>query len=140
MAVRHRTVRSKGCLSNKTAFAMVFKLAQAAEKHWRRLDRQNPLPKVILGVRFTANRTRKRNSSNCRMTSLVTKIRSKLPNVQELIPGGGECQFSYAALCKEGGVLASLTTRSDPRSGEYKLLDIKREDIRLTDIVWQGRG
>ena len=51
--VRHRTVRSKGCLSNKTALAMVFKFAQAAEKHWRRLDGQNQLPKVILGVRFT---------------------------------------------------------------------------------------
>ena len=25
--VRHRTVRSKGCLSNRTAIAMVFKLA-----------------------------------------------------------------------------------------------------------------
>jgi len=32
---------------------MVFKLAQVAEKHWRRLDGQNQLPKVILGVRFT---------------------------------------------------------------------------------------
>jgi transposase-like protein len=51
--VRHRTVRSKGCLSNKTALAMVFKLAQAAEKHWRRLDGQSQLPKVILGVKFT---------------------------------------------------------------------------------------
>src|SRR4029077_1405497 len=29
--VRHRTVRSKGCLSNKTALAMIFKLAEAAE-------------------------------------------------------------------------------------------------------------
>ena len=28
--VRHRTVRSKGCLSNKTALATIFKLAQAA--------------------------------------------------------------------------------------------------------------
>jgi Transposase, Mutator family len=36
--VRHRTVRSKGCLSNKTALAMIFKLAEAAEKSWRRLD------------------------------------------------------------------------------------------------------
>src|SRR5205807_7051380 len=36
--VRHRTVRSKGCLSNKTALAMIFKLAQAAEKSWRRLN------------------------------------------------------------------------------------------------------
>src|ERR1700730_2463273 len=39
--VRHRTVRSKGCLSNKTALAMIFKLAEAAEKNWRRLDGHN---------------------------------------------------------------------------------------------------
>jgi hypothetical protein len=30
--VRHSTVRAKGCLSNKTALAMIFKLAEAAEK------------------------------------------------------------------------------------------------------------
>jgi putative transposase len=51
--IRHRTVRSKGCLSNKTALATIFKLAQAAEKTWRRLDGRNQLPKVILGVKFT---------------------------------------------------------------------------------------
>ena len=51
--VRHRTVRSKGCLSNKTALAMIFKLAEAAEKSWRRLDGHNQLPKIILGVEFT---------------------------------------------------------------------------------------
>jgi putative transposase len=50
--IRHRTVRSKGCLSNKTALAMIYKLAEAAEKSWRRLDGHNQLPKVILGVRF----------------------------------------------------------------------------------------
>ena len=50
--IRHRTVRSKGCLSNKTALAMTFKLAEAAEKSWRRLDGHNQLPKVILGVHF----------------------------------------------------------------------------------------
>jgi transposase-like protein len=50
--VRHRTVRAKGCLSNKTALAMIFKLAQAAEKSWRRLDGHNQLPKVIQGVEF----------------------------------------------------------------------------------------
>jgi hypothetical protein len=27
--VRHRTIRSKGCLSNKTALAMIFKLVGA---------------------------------------------------------------------------------------------------------------
>ena len=30
--VRHRTIRSKGCLSNKTALAMVFKLVEAAQE------------------------------------------------------------------------------------------------------------
>ena len=46
--VRHRTVRSKGCLSSKTALAMIFKLAEAAEKSWRRLNGHNQLPKIIL--------------------------------------------------------------------------------------------
>ena len=50
--VRHRTIRSRGCLSNKTALAMIFKLAQAAEKSWHRLRGYNQLPKVILGVKF----------------------------------------------------------------------------------------
>src|SRR3954449_4335372 len=51
--IRHRTVRSKGCLSNKTALAMIFKLAEAAEKSWRRLNGHNQLPKIILGAKFT---------------------------------------------------------------------------------------
>jgi putative transposase len=51
--IRHRTVRSKGCLSNKTALAMIFKLAEAAEKSWHRLDGYHQLPKVIRGVTFT---------------------------------------------------------------------------------------
>jgi putative transposase len=51
--VRHRTVRSKGCLSNKTALAMIFKLAEDAEKtSWRRLNGHDQLPKLIVGVRF----------------------------------------------------------------------------------------
>jgi hypothetical protein len=50
--VRHRTIRSKGCLSNRTALAMVFKLVEAAQKTWRRLDGNNQLPKLILGVKF----------------------------------------------------------------------------------------
>ena len=32
---------------------MIFKLAEAAEKNWRRLNGHNQLPKVILGVKFT---------------------------------------------------------------------------------------
>ena len=51
--VRHRTVRTKGALSQKTAKLMVFKLVQAAAKTWRRLKGANQLPKVIAGVTFT---------------------------------------------------------------------------------------
>lgn len=51
--VRHRTIRSKGCLSNKTACAMVFKLVDGAQKNWRKLDGHNQLPKIIQGVKFT---------------------------------------------------------------------------------------
>jgi len=50
--VRHRTIRSKGCLSNKTALAMVFKRVEQAQRHWRRLDGHALLPKIILGVKF----------------------------------------------------------------------------------------
>lgn len=51
--VRHRTVRTKGALSQKTARLMVFKLAMAASKTWRRLKGENCLPMVIAGVKFT---------------------------------------------------------------------------------------
>ena len=50
--VRHRTVRSKGALSQDTARLMVFKLVMAAAKTWRRLKGENQLPKVVQGVRF----------------------------------------------------------------------------------------
>jgi putative transposase len=51
--VRHRTIRAKGCLSNKTALALVFKLVDGAQKTWRKLDGHNQLPKIIQGVKFT---------------------------------------------------------------------------------------
>lgn len=51
--VRHRTVRTKGALSQKTVKLMVFKLVQAASKTWRRLKGRNQLPKVIEGIKFT---------------------------------------------------------------------------------------
>jgi transposase-like protein len=51
--VRHRTTRAKGCLSYETAKIMVFKMIQAAQKSWRKLDGQNQLPKIIEGIKFT---------------------------------------------------------------------------------------
>jgi transposase-like protein len=50
--VRHRTIRAKGCLSNKSALAMVFKLVEGAQKTWRRLNGPSQLPKIIQGVKF----------------------------------------------------------------------------------------
>jgi transposase-like protein len=50
--VRLRTAKTKGCLSRQTALAMVFKLAQSAERHWRRLDGSERLAQLIEGVRF----------------------------------------------------------------------------------------
>src|SRR5207245_5409883 len=36
---------------------------------------------------------------------------SQMLMIQEIIPGGGETQFSYAAICLEGRPLASLVAR-----------------------------
>ncbi|MEW6226447.1 MAG: IS256 family transposase [Chloroflexota bacterium] len=51
--VRHRTVRTKGALSQTTARLMVFKLVMAASKTWRRLNGENRLPMLLAGVTFT---------------------------------------------------------------------------------------
>ncbi len=50
--VRLRTAKTKGCLSRKTALAMVFKLMLSARKKWRRLDGSDHLAQVIRGVTF----------------------------------------------------------------------------------------
>jgi len=50
--VRLRTVRTKGSGSRTACLTMVFKLAQCAQKHWRRLNGQALLPEVIRGVKF----------------------------------------------------------------------------------------
>ncbi len=50
--VRHRTVRTKGALSQNTARLMVFKLITTAARTWRRLKGENQLPKVVQGITF----------------------------------------------------------------------------------------
>ena len=50
--VRLRTYRTKGCLSRKTAMAMVFKLCQCAQGKWRKLDGLNHLAEIIRGAKF----------------------------------------------------------------------------------------
>jgi putative transposase len=50
--VRLRTNKTKGCGSRLATLAMVFKLAQSAEKSWRRLNGHLLLADIIHGVQF----------------------------------------------------------------------------------------
>ncbi len=50
--IRHRTKRSKGCLSRDGMLHMMFKLGQCAEENWRKLRGFDYLAKVITGVTF----------------------------------------------------------------------------------------
>ena len=50
--VRLRTKRTKGSGSRIACLTMVFKLAQAAERKWRKLNGYRLLGDVIRGVRF----------------------------------------------------------------------------------------
>ena len=50
--IRHRTKRSKGCLSRDGMLHMMFKLGQCAEQNWRKLRGFDCLTKVITGVSF----------------------------------------------------------------------------------------
>ena len=50
--IRHRTERTKGCLTRDGMLSMIFKLGMSAEKNWRRLRGFEWLAKVINGVKF----------------------------------------------------------------------------------------
>lgn len=50
--IRHRTKRSKGCLSRDGMLHMMFKLGLCAEKRWRRLRGFDYLAKVVTGIKF----------------------------------------------------------------------------------------
>lgn len=50
--IRHRTARTKGCVTRDSMLHMMFKLGECAEKNWRRLRGFAYLAKVIDGVKF----------------------------------------------------------------------------------------
>ena len=50
--IRHRTKRSKGCLTRDGMLHMMFKLGQCAEKNWRRLRGFDYLGKLVTGIKF----------------------------------------------------------------------------------------
>lgn len=50
--IRHRTTRTKNCVSRNTLLGLVFQLALTAEKSWRKIRGFKRLPDVIEGVPF----------------------------------------------------------------------------------------
>lgn len=50
--VRHRTGKTKGCLSRKSGLAMAFRLMMSAQAKWRKLDGANRLPEIVQGIAF----------------------------------------------------------------------------------------
>jgi putative transposase len=50
--IRHRTARTKGCLTRDGMLHMMFKWGQCAEKTWQRMRACKQLPKVIAGIQF----------------------------------------------------------------------------------------
>jgi putative transposase len=50
--IRHRTTRTKNCVSRNTLLGLVFQLALTAEKSWRKIRGFKQLPDVIQGIRF----------------------------------------------------------------------------------------
>src|SRR5690606_25761708 len=51
--VRLRTDKTKGCGSRLATLTMVFKLAESAQKRWRRLNGHELIGGLIAGIPFT---------------------------------------------------------------------------------------
>ena len=51
-SIRLRTAKTRNCGSRETTLSMIFKLAQSAEKKWRKLQGHKLLGEVIVGIRF----------------------------------------------------------------------------------------
>src|SRR6266852_5743479 len=81
--VRHRTVRTKGALSAKTAKLMVFKLVSAAAKTWRRLRAKISCPK---SSKASNSKTASR-SSQCRLTTPPDRPRHPISRIAPTPPG-----------------------------------------------------
>ena len=50
--VRHRTSKTKGCLSRRTGLALAFRLMRSAQRKWRKRDGANRMPKIVQRVAF----------------------------------------------------------------------------------------
>lgn len=52
VTVRHRTTRTKNCVSRSTLLGLAFKLVQEAEKSWRRIRGHERIAELMGGVVF----------------------------------------------------------------------------------------
>ncbi|MGH8195728.1 MAG: IS256 family transposase [Woeseiaceae bacterium] len=50
--IRHRTTRTRGCVTRDSLLHMMFKLGECAERNWRKLRGFKYLAKVVEGVKF----------------------------------------------------------------------------------------
>jgi transposase-like protein len=50
--VRHRTTRTKNCVSRSTFLGLAFKLIQEAEKTWRRIRGAERIEELLAGALF----------------------------------------------------------------------------------------
>ncbi|MYA36257.1 MAG: IS256 family transposase [Gammaproteobacteria bacterium] len=50
--IRHRSSRTKGCVTRKTMLSMIYKMGMSAERSWKRLRGFRQLAQVIEGVQF----------------------------------------------------------------------------------------
>ena len=50
--MRHRTTRTKNCVSRNTLLGLVFQLALTAQKSWRKITGFDRLQDVVKGIQF----------------------------------------------------------------------------------------
>jgi putative transposase len=50
--VRHRTTRTKNCVSRSTFLGLAFKLAEEAAKSWRRIRAPEKVAELLAGTRY----------------------------------------------------------------------------------------
>jgi len=50
--VRHRTTRTKNCVSRSTFLGLTFKLAEEAAKSWRRIRAPEKVAELLAGTRY----------------------------------------------------------------------------------------
>jgi len=97
--VRHRTIRSKGCLSNKTALAMVFKLVDAAQKSGQAPMATTSCPSSFKVSGSPTGRSRRQPSL------LAIQTAPPDPQAHHKIgdSSGRSCVFSVAESCSDIG-------------------------------------